>query len=77
MVAVAGFATINCDVIVHAERPKLLPFKARIRENIARLLGLPLGSVNVKAKTGEQVGPVGREVAIVAEAVVLIDELAS
>lgn len=72
MVAQAGWHPVNCDLTIHAQRPKLLPYKAAIRTSVARLLGLPEGSVNVKAKTGELVGPVGREEAIVADAVVLL-----
>ena len=41
--------------------------------NLARLLDLPEETVNVKAKTGEAVGPIGREEAISAEAVVLLE----
>ena len=47
-------------VIVHAQEPKLGPHKAAVRANLARLLGVDPGAVNVKAKTGEHVGPVGR-----------------
>jgi 2-C-methyl-D-erythritol 2,4-cyclodiphosphate synthase len=72
-VARAGWRPVNCDVIVHAQRPKLSPFKPSLRDNVARLLGLPAGAVNVKAKTGELVGPVGREEAISCEAVVLVE----
>ena len=46
--------------------------KATIKANLARLLGLAESSVNVKAKTGEHVGPVGRGEAIVCHAVVLM-----
>jgi 2-C-methyl-D-erythritol 2,4-cyclodiphosphate synthase len=59
-------------VIIHAQEPKLGPHKGMIRANLARLLGLPDASVNVKAKTGEHVGPVGRAEAIACHAVVLI-----
>ena len=72
-VATAGWKPVNCDVIVHAQAPKLGPHKAKIRDNVARLLGLPETAVNVKAKTGEHVGPVGREEAICCHAVVLIE----
>ena len=71
-VARAGWRAVNCDVIVHAERPKLLDFKAAMRANLARLLGLDASAVNVKAKTGERVGPIGRCEAIACEAVVLL-----
>ncbi len=72
-VASRGWEVINCDLIIHAQRPKLLPYKPSIRSNIAQLLKLPEESVNVKAKTGEHVGPVGRGESIVAQAVVLIE----
>ena len=68
----AGWQTANCDVIIHAQEPKLGPFKPAIRANLARLLGLEEGAVNVKAKTGEHTGPVGRREVIVCEAVVLM-----
>lgn len=68
----AGWRPSNCDVIVHAQAPKLSPHKPLIRANLARLLGLDEGAVNVKAKTGEHVGPIGRGEAMACEAVVLL-----
>lgn len=67
-----GWRVVNLDCTVAAERPKLSPHKPMIRRRIAELLGLLPESVNVKAKTGEKVGPVGREEAMTAEAVVLL-----
>jgi len=69
----AGWRIINCDLIIHAQRPKLLDHKPEIRSNIARLLGIAIDDVNVKAKTGEHVGPVGRGEAMQCHAVVLIE----
>ena len=69
----AGWRTVNIDVIVFAQEPKLGPHKAAIRANLARLLGLPLDAVNVKAKTGEHVGHIGRAEAIACQAVALIE----
>ena len=63
---------VNLDCTVHAERPKLAEYKPAIRQHLADLLGTAVESINVKAKTGEAVGPVGREEAIAAEAVVLL-----
>jgi 2-C-methyl-D-erythritol 2,4-cyclodiphosphate synthase len=71
-VADAGWAPVNCDVVIHAQRPKLLAYKPAMRQNVARLLGLDPGAVNIKAKTGELVGPIGREEAIACEVVVLV-----
>lgn len=63
---------VNCDVTIHAQRPKIGPHKPAIRANLSRLLDLPADAVNVKAKTGEHVGPIGREEAITCDAAVLI-----
>ena len=72
-VAAAGWRVGNCDVVVHAQAPKLTPHKGAIRVNLARLLKLDPGAVNVKAKTGEHVGPIGRAEAISCEVAVLIE----
>ena len=68
-----GWRVVNLDVIVFAQEPKLGPVKAAIRDSLAGLLGLDAGAVNVKAKTGERVGHVGRAEAIACQAVALID----
>ncbi len=68
-----GYSAINCDVIIHAQEPKLGPHKGTIRANLARLLRIEEHAVNVKAKTGEHVGPVGRGEAIMCECVVLLE----
>ncbi len=71
-VAVAGWRAVNCDVIVHAQAPVLVPYKRTMAANLAERLGLESRDVNVKAKTGEHVGPIGRGEAIACEAVVLL-----
>lgn len=68
-----GFRVINADCIVFAQRPKLAPHRDAIRQRIAGLLEVPTDCVGVKAKTGEHVGPVGREEAIMAQCVVLLE----
>jgi 2-C-methyl-D-erythritol 2,4-cyclodiphosphate synthase len=65
---------VYCDVVIHAQEPKIGPYKPAIRANLARLLRVELGAVNVKAKTGEQVGHIGRGEAIACQAVVLLEE---
>ena len=71
----AGYRIVNVDCIVFAQKPKLGPHKQAIRESIASLLGIPAENVNVKAKTGEQVGPIGRQEAISAEVAVLVEHV--
>lgn len=75
-VTAAGYRVVNVDCIVFAERPKLSPYKATIRNRIAELLGVTTDRVGVKAKTGEKVGPVGRQEAIMAECVALLEKIA-
>jgi 2-C-methyl-D-erythritol 2,4-cyclodiphosphate synthase len=72
-IAVEGWRPVNCDLIIHAQEPKLGPHKPALRTNLARLLRLDRNAVNVKAKTGEHVGPIGRAEAIACEAVVLLE----
>jgi 2-C-methyl-D-erythritol 2,4-cyclodiphosphate synthase len=74
-VALEGWRPVNCDLIVHAQEPKLGPHKPALRANIARLLGVSPKAVNVKAKTGEHVGPIGRAEAIACEAIVLLERV--
>jgi 2-C-methyl-D-erythritol 2,4-cyclodiphosphate synthase len=62
----------NMDCTISAERPKLSPYKDKIKDRLAALLEIPVELVNVKAKTGEAVGPIGRGEAISSDAVVLL-----
>jgi len=68
-----GWKIANVDCIVFAQKPKLSTFKDAIREKVAEILQLAAMQVSVKAKTGEHVGPIGREEAISAEVVILLE----
>jgi 2-C-methyl-D-erythritol 2,4-cyclodiphosphate synthase len=70
----AGWHVVNIDVILFAQEPKLGPIKADIRNNLAQLLGLDAAAVNVKAKTGEHVGHIGRAEALACQVVALIEQ---
>jgi 2-C-methyl-D-erythritol 2,4-cyclodiphosphate synthase len=69
-----GWRVINVDATIFAQEPKLGPVKAAIRASIAGLLGIGIDTVSVKAKTGEEVGHIGRGEAIGCHAVVLIEK---
>jgi len=71
-VARMGWQIGNLDVTIFAQEPKLGPLKSSMRQNLASMLGIAENSVNVKAKTGEKVGHIGRGEAIACQAVVLI-----
>lgn len=72
----AGFRPVNVDATVVCERPKIGPHKAAIRANLAGMLGLPVGRVNVKGKTHEGVDAVGQGRAVEVFAVALLERLA-
>ncbi len=67
-----GWEVGNLDCTIFAERPRLAGFRESIRQRLAELLEVDESCVNVKAKTGERVGVIGREEAIAADAVVLL-----
>ena len=67
-----GFRVENVDITVLAEEPKLAPHQLNIRRSIAKALGVEPARVNVKAKTMEQLGPIGQGEAIAAYAVVSV-----
>ncbi len=69
----AGWRVVNLDVIIFAQEPKLGPLKGKMRQRLAELLNLEVTAVNIKAKTGEGVGAIGRGEAMGCQAVVLID----
>ena len=59
LVRAEGYTIGNVDATIVAQAPKLLPYIPRMRENIARLLGVAVGDVNVKATTEERLGFTG------------------
>lgn len=67
-----GLCPVNVDLILFAQEPKLGPLKEAMRQRLSQLLGLPASQVNVKAKTGEHVGHIGRGEAIACQAIVLL-----
>lgn len=71
-VAAAGWGIVNIDATIVAQAPKMAPHIPAMRECIARALGLQVDAVNVKAKTAENMGPVGEGRAIEARAVCLL-----
>ena len=72
-VMAAGYRVVNLDCVVAAQQPKLAPYKLQIRQRIAEVLSIAPDQVNVKAKTGEGVGPVGEQQAIEARCVALLE----
>ncbi|VFR28153.1 2-C-methyl-D-erythritol 2,4-cyclodiphosphate synthase [plant metagenome] len=68
----AGWRVVNVDATVHAQAPKIGPHAAAMVANIAADLDVDAGAVNVKAKTNEHLGYLGRKEGIAATVVALI-----
>ena len=75
MLAAAGWQAVNVDSTIIAEAPKLAPHIPSMVANIAADLKIAPEYVNVKAKSTEKLGFVGRGEGIAAEAVVLISRV--
>lgn len=72
-----GWEIVNIDATIHAERPKMLPHTPMMKAHICEDLDLQLDQVNLKAKTNEKLGYLGRQEGIAANAVVLLSRVAS
>ena len=69
----AGFSIANLDATLLAEAPKMAPHIPAMVENLAADLEIRPGQVNVKAKTAEKLGAIGRGEGIAAEAIALLE----
>lgn len=68
----AGWQVVNVDATVHAQAPKIGPHASAMAANIAADLGVEVGAVNIKAKTNEGLGYLGRKEGIAATVAALI-----
>jgi 2-C-methyl-D-erythritol 2,4-cyclodiphosphate synthase len=71
----AGYSIQNVDATIVLESPRLAPYIERMRENLARSLGISVGQVSVKAKSSEGLGYTGDGTGVAASAVALIETL--
>jgi len=69
-----NFSIGNVDTVIIAEEPKLYPFKAKMVDAIAGILGINKSKINIKASTNEGVGSLGKGEAIAAYAVVMLED---
>ena len=71
----AGYAVVNIDATILAQAPKLAPYRERMREWLARAIGLDVSRVSVKATTEEGLGFTGEGLGIAAHAVALLEKI--
>ncbi len=69
LLAQKNYRINNIDATVIAQRPKLLPYIATMRENVAAALNIDVDDVNIKATTEERLGFTGAELGISAQAI--------
>ena len=70
----AGYRTVNVDATLVAQAPKVSPYTAAMRENIARALGVDLDQISVKATTEERLGFTGDGSGMAAQAIALLEK---
>ncbi|MFY9344064.1 MAG: 2-C-methyl-D-erythritol 2,4-cyclodiphosphate synthase [Planctomycetota bacterium] len=71
-VAAMGLRVLSLDCVLETEVPKLMPRRAELRASLAALFAVPADRVNIKGKTGEQIGEIGRGEAMRATVVALL-----
>jgi 2-C-methyl-D-erythritol 2,4-cyclodiphosphate synthase len=72
LISEKGWRIANIDTTVVAQKPKLAPYIAAMRQKLAEVLAIPVELVNVKATTSEEMGFVGRLEGMEAQAIALI-----
>lgn len=71
-VKAAGWQVVNVDATVHAQAPKIGPHTAAMMQNIASDLNIVIQQINIKAKTNEGLGHLGRQEGIAANVVLML-----
>jgi 2-C-methyl-D-erythritol 2,4-cyclodiphosphate synthase len=71
--AAAGYKIVNIDATIVAQAPRMAPHVAKMTGNIAADLGIKPAAVSIKATTTENLGYIGREEGIAAQAIALIE----
>ena len=69
-----GFHVVNVDLTITLEKPKLKNYIEEIRGNISKLLEVNIDCVSVKAGTNEGCGEIGRNEAVSAESIILLEK---
>lgn len=69
-----GYKIINLDTTIICEKPKLLPYKEGMKENIATALNISKSLISIKAKTKEKLDATGEGNAIEAFSIVLVEK---
>lgn len=69
-----NFRIVNIDSVIICQEPKLKPYIDKMKENISKVLNIPLSSIGIKATTEEKLGFTGEEKGVSCQAVCLIEK---
>lgn len=72
-----GYTLVNLDTVILAQAPKLAPYMEAMKDKLAKVLGVKETQVNVKVKSGEGIGMIGRAEGIAVLASCLIEVVQS
>ena len=67
------FRLVNVDAVINAQAPRLGPHLAAMKDALAKTMGVEPTRINIKVKSGEGQGAVGKEEAMTAQAVCLLE----
>ncbi len=69
-----GYSVVNIDSNIIAQAPKMMPYIPKMKEVLAKILEIAPDDLSIKAKTKEKMDAVGQQLAIEANAVVLLQK---
>lgn len=75
LIRAKGYVPENIDATIVAQTPRLAPYLDEMRENLAKICGVSLSQINVKATTEEHLGFTGAGLGIAAHCVCLLKEI--
>ncbi|HIE34878.1 MAG TPA: 2-C-methyl-D-erythritol 2,4-cyclodiphosphate synthase [Campylobacterales bacterium] len=64
-----GFEIVNIDLTIIAQKPKISPFKDKIKKTLSQVLKIDRSKINIKATTAEKLGFIGREEGVAVQSV--------
>ena len=64
-----GYDINNVDITIMAQKPKITPYKEKMKSSISKILQIPINKINIKATTTEKLGFVGREEGVAVQAI--------
>ena len=74
MITKNGYSIVNTDITVQIQKPKINPHIPKMQSKLSSIIGIEEGLISIKAKTGENIGFIGREEGVSVQAIVLLEK---